>query len=281
MLHAERMRPLLGTFVTIRAEGAIGTAPDAVNLAVDSAFRAIARVDRLMSFHRRNSDIGRLNRARPGAIQRVHGWTFHVLGEALKLWKWSGGAFDCNVGASLIKMGLLPKSNFAGASRMKPYGQAVCLRRNRSIKLISKVTLDLGGIAKGFAVDQAVKTLQAHHMKSGMVNAGGDLRTFGDESQAIWRRCPNDPSQAQIIGMLTNGAIATSASYFTDTNQHGNADISAILNVKKNRFHTMTDSISVIARNCLLADGLTKVAAIGVRLPRRLARYAKARVVTP
>ena len=281
MLCVERMRPLLGTFVTVRAEGADSMMPDAVNLAVDSAFRAIARVDRLMSFHRRNSDIGRLNRARPGAIQRVHGWTFHVLGEALKLWEWSGGTFDCNVGASLIKMGLLPKSNLVRASRMQPYGRAVCLRSNRSIKLISKVTLDLGGMAKGFAVDQAVKALQAHHMKSGTVNAGGDLRTFGEVSQAIWLRCAEEPSQVQIIGMLTNGAIATSASYFTDTNQRGNADTSAILNVKKNQFHAMTDSISVIARNCLLADGLTKVAAIGGRLPRRLARYAKARVVTP
>lgn len=280
MLHVERMRLMLGTFVTIRATGAVGTTPEAVSAAIESAFRTIARVDQLMSFHRYKSDIGRLNRARPGAIYRVHGWTFHVLRESLKLWKWSGGAFDCNVGASLVKNGLLPKINFVRSSQTLPYGQAICLRSNHSIKIISKVALDLGGIAKGFAVDLAVRTLRSHHMEIGMVNAGGDLRAFGEESQPIFLRCADDPSQIRLIGALTNGAIATSASYFVDTDMQDNSNLSAIVNVKKKKRHTMTSSISVIARNCLLADGLTKVAALRGRVPRRLTRYAKASVVT-
>ena len=281
MLHVERMRPMLGTFVTIRASGPAGTTPEAVSAAIESAFRTIARVDQLMSFHRYKSDIGRLNRARPGAICRVNGWTFHVLRESLKLWKWSGGAFDCNVGASLVKNGLLPKINFVRSSQTLPYGQAICLRSNHSIKIISKVALDLGGIAKGFAVDLAVRTLRSHHMEIGMVNAGGDLRAFGEESQPIFLRCADDPSQMRLIGALTNGAIATSGSYFVGTDMQDTSNLSAIVNVKKKKRHTMTNSISVIARNCLLADGLTKVAALRGRVPRRLTRYAKASVVTP
>lgn len=280
MSHVERMRPMLGTFVTIKAEGAAGTTPEAVSAAIESAFRTIERVDQLMSFYRCNSDINRLNRARPGSIYRVHAWTFHVLRESLKLWKLSGGAFDCNVGASLVKNGLLPKINFVRSSQTLPYGQAICLRSNHSIKLISKVALDLGGIAKGFAVDLAVKTLRSHHMEIGMVNAGGDLRAFGEVSQPILLRCADSPSQVRTLGALTNGAIATSASYFVDTNTHDNSNSSAIVNVKKKRLHTMTSSISVIARNCLLADGLTKVAALRGRVPRRLIRYAKASVIT-
>ena len=281
MLHVERMRPMLGTFVTIRASGPAGTTPEAVSAAIESAFRTIARVDQLMSFHRYKSDIGRLNRARPGAICRVNGWTFHVLRESLKLWKWSGGAFDCNVGASLVKNGLLPKINFVRSSQTLPYGQAICLRSNHSIKIISKVALDLGGIAKGFAVDLAVRTLRSHHMEIGMVNAGGDLRAFGEESQPIFLRCADDPSQMRLIGALTNGAIATSGSYFVGPDMQDTSNLSAIVNVKKKKRHTMTNSISVIARNCLLADGLTKVAALRGRVPRRLTRYAKASVVTP
>ena len=281
MLHVERMRPMLGTFVTIRATGAVGSTLEAVSAAIESAFRTIARVDQLMSFHRYKSDIGRLNRARPGAIYRVNGWTFHVLRESFKLWKWSGGAFDCNVGASLVKNGLLPKINFVRSSQTLPYGQAICLRSNHSIKIISKVALDLGGIAKGFAVDLAVRTLRSHHMEMGMVNAGGDLRAFGEESQPIFLRCAVDPSQMRLIGALTNGAIATSGSYFVGPDMQGNSNLSAIVNVKKKKRHTMTNSISVIARNCLLADGLTKVAALRGRVPRRLTRYAKASVVPP
>ena len=68
MPHVERMRPMLGTFVTIKAEGAAGTTPEAVSAAIESAFRTIERVDQLMSFYRCNSDINRLNRARPGSI---------------------------------------------------------------------------------------------------------------------------------------------------------------------------------------------------------------------
>ncbi|HQR96958.1 FAD:protein FMN transferase [compost metagenome] len=272
------MRPLLGTFVTIRAEGAAASAQ--VESAVESAFRAIARVDGLMSFHRRSSDIGRLNCARPGSILRVHGWTYQVLREALRLWQWSGGVFDCNVGASLMRFGQLPKNTPGKSVRRFPYGEAICLRNDRSVKLNARVALDLGGIAKGFAVDQAVEVLQAHGMKSGLVNAGGDLRTFGAASQPVWLRCPDDPYQAQLIGTLTNGAIATSASYFTDTNRPGGAASSAIVNARRERIVTITNSVSVIARNCLLADGLTKIAILHGRLPMRLARYAQARVVT-
>lgn len=274
------MRPMLGTFVTIMAEGAAGTTSEAVSAAIESAFRTIARVDQLMSFYRSNSDISRLNRARPGASYRVHRWTFHVLRESFKLWKWSGGSFDCNVGASLVKNRLLPKNNFVRYSQMMPYGLAICLRSNHTVKLVSKVVLDLGGIAKGFAVDLAVRTLRSHHMEIGMVNAGGDLRAFGEVSQLIFLRCPDNPSQVQTLGALTNAAIATSASYFVDTDIHDKSNLSAIVNVKKKRLHTMTSSISVIARNCLLADGLTKVAALQGRVPRRLIRYAKASVIT-
>jgi len=274
------MRSLLGTFVTIRAESAADIAQADIESAIESAFRAIAHVDGLMSFHRRNSDIGRLNRARPGSVLRVHGWTYQVLREALRLWQWSGGVFDCNVGASLMRSGLLPNNTLGKSVRRSPYGEAICLRNDRWVKLNARVALDLGGIAKGFAVDQAVEVLQAHGMKSGLVNAGGDSRNFGDVAQPVWLRCPDDPSQAQIIGTLTNGAIATSASYFIDTNRPSGVASSAIVNARRERTVTMTNSVSVIARNCLLADGLTKVAILHGRLPMRLARYAQAKVVT-
>lgn len=276
----ERMRPLLGTFVTIRVQGAADMSLPQVEAAVESAFRTIACVDRLMSFHRRSSDIGRLNRARPGSVLRVHGWTYQVLSEAVRLWRWSGGAFDCNVGAVLMRSGLLPKMARGHARRHYRFGDAVSLHRNRLVKLNARVALDLGGIAKGFAVDQAVAVLRARGARQGLVNAGGDVRIFGEEPQPVWVRCPAAPSQARLLGMLANGAVATSASYFTKAIRTAGIATSAIVDAAHDRCVPMAGSVSVIARNCLLADALTKVAVLKGRLRMRLARYAQAKVVT-
>ncbi len=275
----ERVRPLLGTFVTIRAEGATNIAVQQIETAVDSAFRTIAAVDRLMSFHRRHSDIGRLNRARPGAVLRVHGWTYQVLCEAMRLWHWSGGMFDCNVGTPLMRSGLLPKMTRNHPRGRSRFGAAVRLHRNHSIRLNTRVALDLGGIAKGFAVDRAVSTLQARGIVQGSVNAGGDLCVFGAQLQPIWARCPDNPSQSRLLGALANGAVATSASYFGEFGQTHDA-ISAIVHPERERRVPIAGSVSVIARNCLLADALTKIAVLSGRLPPRLANYAQATVVT-
>ena len=73
------------------------------------------------------------------------------------------------------------------------------------------LTLDLGGIAKGFAVDKAVEALKQCGATSGYVNAGGDLRVFGDVSQSIQIRNPGNSSELMSLGSLANGAIATSS----------------------------------------------------------------------
>src|SRR5262249_4065371 len=103
----ERMRAQLGTFVTIRAE-TDGGEQGVAERAVRSAFAAIRKVERLMSFHRPGSDVSRINRAPVGKVVRVHPWTAEVLREAHRLWEESGGAFDCDVGAVLVRRRLLP-----------------------------------------------------------------------------------------------------------------------------------------------------------------------------
>ena len=280
MPSVERMRPLLGTFVTIRAQGAANASEDAVAAAVESAFVAISRVDRLMSFHRRSSDIGRLKRARPGTRLRVHRWTYHVLREAQRLRSESGGAFNCNVGTPLMRAGLLPKLVRGLPVRQHPARPDIHLDKCGWVRLSTRVVFDLGGIAKGFAVDKAVEALQQGGIASGLVNAGGDMRVFGVEPQPVLARCPSDPSNVRMIGMLTNGAIATSAAYFVDRTPLAGTVASAIIEPPTGRRVMLANSVSVVASSAMLADALTKVAVIKQRLPSRLARYARARIVT-
>jgi thiamine biosynthesis lipoprotein len=273
------MRPLLGTFVTIRAEEAPSLTPEQLESAVSGAFRAIEHIERLMSFHRSNSDIGRLNRAQPGCHLRVHRWTYIVLREALRLNEASGGAFDCNIGGVLVRAGLLPRSRATAARCHQPMRKAITLTNNGHVRLNRRVSLDLGGIAKGFAVDQAVRILRDHGVRSGLVNAGGDLRVFGAKPQAVWVRCPTAPGEQRLIGHLRNGAVATSASYFVRVARSDSVAASAIVNAVRERQLDLSGSISVIAKTCMQADALTKVAALQRRVPVALRLRSQAKVI--
>jgi len=277
--HVERMRPLLGTFVTIRA----GTAPSLttaqLEMAIQSSFHAVDQVEQRMSFHCRRSDVGRLNRGRAGMVLRVHRWTYTVLSNAMSLWRASGGVFDCDIGTHLVRAGLLPgKTSRRSRRQFKLSRPAITLRPGRKILLNRPVSLDLGGIAKGFAVDKAVQTLRAHGVTNGVVNAGGDLRVFGSEPQPIWIRRPDAIEACQLVGALSNGAIATSAAYFTSDASSDGIKASAIVDTKRLRRAVMKQSISVIAQTCMQADALTKIATISGRIPTSLARAAKAQV---
>src|SRR5262249_4163001 len=170
----KRARPLLGGFVEIAASGAESTD---MATAVEAAFAAVARVHRLMSFHDPGSDVSRLNReAKAGAIA-VDPWTFEVLAIAQDLHRCSGGAFDIAVAPLLQDLGLLPATERHEGTPSKC--NAIDLLPGCRVRFRNPgVRIDLGGIAKGFAVDRAVAVLKEHRLPPGLVNAGGDIAAF-------------------------------------------------------------------------------------------------------
>jgi thiamine biosynthesis lipoprotein len=103
----------------------------------------------------------------------------------------------------------------------------------------------LDGIAKGFAVDQAVECLQGAGIAAGVVNAGGDLRVFGDESEEIYLRLPQRPAQLVRLGRLRNAAIATSAR-------------AGLVDPLSAPGRSPAVGATVIADDCMTADALTK-----------------------
>lgn len=279
MPAVERMRPLLGTFVTIRAQESAALTHEQLESAIGSAFRAIERVERMMSSHRGNSDIGRLNRARPGCHLRVHRWTYFVLREALWLNEASNGAFDCNIGGVLARAGLLPRLRANFARHGLPMCKAIALASYGRVRLRHRVSLDLGGIAKGFAVDLSVRVLRDHGVQGGLVNAGGDLRVFGPRPQAVWVRCPSAPGKQRLVGHLRNGAVATSASYFMPDAGRDGVTASAIVHPAHGRRLPLAGSVSVVAKSCMQADALTKIAALRRCVPAVLRQHSQARVI--
>jgi thiamine biosynthesis lipoprotein len=123
----------------------------------------------------------------------------------------------------------------------------------------------LDGIAKGFAVDRAVEELQAAGVRAGAVNAGGDLRLFGDEMQDVYVRPPQAERQLVHIGRAAAAAVATSGSALLIDPRGGEA-------------RTPVAGVTVIAADCMTADALTKPCMLAPERAKQIAAQFGAHV---
>jgi len=244
-----RCQPWLGTFVEI-------TVPASAIDRVEMAFAAIRHVHERMSFHADDSDLARLRAAVSGQVVRVDRETCFVLSKALDLYRASGGLFDVGVGARLARAGFLPAKSAAGdvvafgtCADIEIVGEdAVLLRR--------PVLIDLGGIAKGHAVDRAIAVLREADVPAACVNAGGDLRVFGACGWPIGLRDADGVVRQHLS--LTEAAIASSANLL-DRREAEGREWSP--HIGAGGVPVLCDErVTVIADTCLLADAMTKIA---------------------
>jgi FAD:protein FMN transferase len=268
-LEVRRARPLLGTVVEIAVQGGRAAA---LAEAVDAAFGAIATVHRLMSFHDRASDVVRMNRRAARTAVHVHPWTFAVLQEARGVAEASNGIFDVTVASVLVRQRLLPRTPGAPVPHRCASFRDVQLLPGLRVRFSRPLLLDLGGIAKGFAVDRAIDSLRAAGVRSGVVNAGGDLRCFGPVARRVHVRDPGCPDRLLPLAELRDGAIATSAVYFSRSRRAGRS-VSMLVHPRRLAF-VPPGSVSVAARRCVTADAWTKVILLGG--PRFLGRAKRA-----
>ncbi|MGH8253960.1 MAG: FAD:protein FMN transferase [Steroidobacteraceae bacterium] len=260
--HAERTlrraRPLLGTLVEVRVTSTLESG--LLHTAIDAAFAAIERVQRRMSFHDDRSDVSRINAAPAGEVIGIHADTYEVLSAARTLGDLCAGAFDIATAASLVRNQFLPQPGSRVAARA-PEPDATYrdleLLPDAQVRWRRAGWIDLGGIAKGYAVDRAIDELRAHGVANAVVNAGGDLRCLG-EAQPIHVRAPDEPAALVYLGTLQNASIATSAGYFCGL-QIDNGRIDALVDPDRGTCIAWERSISVLAADCMTADALTKV----------------------
>ena len=262
-----RSRPLLGTFVTIRAAAADAAA---ASRGIEAGFAAIARTQASMSFHDPNSELSVLNREAHNRRVPVSEDLFAVLSLARRIHDASDGAFDVAIAPELVRWKYLPRHG-----RMSGGGtfENVELDPSRTVRFAVPLLIDLGGIAKGYAVDRAVDALRDAGIRRGVVNAGGDLRVFGDQSEPVHVRHPQAPGTCVRIAELRDGSIATSAPYFSKRRVRGR-EVTPIVDPAARAACTSSRSVSVIAPTCVIADALTKVVALrGVRSVPVLDRF--------
>jgi thiamine biosynthesis lipoprotein len=258
--RVRRARPLLGTFVEIEVAGAAETEMAA---AIDAAFAAVARVHALMSFHDGDSDVSRLNREAWLRPIEVDAWTFRVLETAADLHRRSNGIFDVAVAPALQAIGLLPHVNDDPPITTQARSfDAIELLDGHAVRFRHRdVRIDLGGIAKGFAVDRALGVLRGFGLASALVNAGGDLAVFGPEAQTIHLRDPRDPRRVMCSVEVRDEALASTARCF-DLFQSAETKASAIIDPRMRAPADTVDGVTVRARSCMIADALTKIVMI-------------------
>jgi FAD:protein FMN transferase len=248
-------RPLLGTYVEIRIDD---SDPETASVAVDAGFRAISEVQRLMSVFDENSDIGRINRLAHREPVSIAPWTQEILALAGDLHRASEGLFDCGIAPQLGSWGLLPDSGEAAPTSSIAH---LAFTNDGCVTCSAPTRLDLGGIAKGFAVDRAAEAILATGAKGGTVNAGSDLRVFGNAEEDIHLRAPDNPEHLVFAGRLRDGACATSATYYSRHFRDG-IEVSPLVDPRNRQALVTRASFSVIAPHCVIADALTKVLAL-------------------
>lgn len=247
MTKIKRMRPLLGTFVEI----SVLSDDKNASALITQAFNVIEQIQILLSFHDPRSELSQLNRYGPKGVD-LHPISADVLRLALHMTGLSKGDFNCTIGGALVQKGLLP--NHGGVNPLVCGDADDVILDGCHVSLKRPVRITLDGIAKGYAVDQAVNYLKQHNIETGWINAGGDLRVFGEVSLPVYQRQLDHT--VRYLGDFSNTSIATSS----NASNYDPCFPGMILD--SHNIRSPRGVWSVKAGLSWLADALTKVACV-------------------
>jgi thiamine biosynthesis lipoprotein len=216
----QESRSLMDTTVTIHIKDNNKTHAKKV---IDEAFSEIKSVDKMMSSYKNDSQLSKLNNN--GFVKNASSDFLHVIKKSKHYYNVSNGAFDITVKPIID----LWEKKFAPGGPQKPPSEKEI---NKTLKLVnnSNITIEnnnifikkdmgivLGGVAKGFAVDETIKSLKNSGIENGFVNAGGDGRYIGYKNDNTpWKvglRNPNKTGDAITVMNINNMAVATSGNY--------------------------------------------------------------------
>ena len=248
-----------------------------------AARRAVDRLRRLegqLSAHLPDSDITRCNRAAGRRSVKVAPVTLRVLAEAVRFGDVTHGAFDVTVGPLIglwracVREKRLPTDGELRAARDKVGYQGLRLNmKARTVRFAKPgMRVDLGGVAKGLAVDRAFRSLAEDGFPNALVEVGGDLYAGGRRADGRpWRVGVQDPrvskdGPAESVAVLAvkDRGVATSGNYRRYSMIRARR-VNHILDPRTGRPADVVDSVTVIAPDCATADALaTGVSVLGV-----------------
>jgi FAD:protein FMN transferase len=247
----KRAKPLLGTFVSVAVEG---LEAELANRAIAACFDRIAHIHRRMSFQDGASDVSRLNRDAHREPVEVDADTYEVLRLAADISMHSDGVFDITVSPALSMDSRLGSPRGFPPPDTRARWSDIELLPQCSVRFARPLCIDLSGIAKGYAVDQAMGLLGDYGPLQACVNAGGDLGHLGAEAIQVRLDVPLEARTMLPIVEIRNGCLASSGPR-TDVTPFSEREFvdGAARRIVSPRF------VSVLASTCAVADALTKV----------------------
>lgn len=266
-------RITMGTFarIVVTAENEIEA-----NEAMEAAYDRIFQIDALMSDYDPNSQLSQINQHGFEKPITLDAELFEVLAAAKLYSCMSDGAFDITIGPVVQLWRKAKETNtaptpeaIAKAKEAVGYEHLILESEKKTVRFSKDgMFLDLGGIAKGYAIDQAIEILQAADIKGAMVDIGGDLRCFGTPAndKKHWLIGLQDPQTEEDILLVLNMddmAVATSGDYrrfvMIDEQKH-----SHIINPATADSAQDLSSVTLIAPTAMAADALaTAVTVLG------------------
>jgi len=272
------MHMVMGTFSSM-----VVVAPDeaSAQAGIKAALEIQRHIDQLMSYQRHDSELTRINVQASDHAVPITKETMAVLQAAARISKTTDGAFDI----SMAPLGDLwkqagdtntrpTKAQIANARAKVDYTQVI-LNPNAMTVAFAKpvIKLDLGGIAKGYAIDLCIQALKDHGVKGAMVDIGGDIRCFGQPAppKKAWRIALQNPqtanhpeaNQYRMILGLTDQAVATSGHYHR-FELVGTEKVSHIIDTHQGTGASSLASVTILAPTAMTADALaTAVSVLG------------------
>lgn len=258
-------RVVMGTFArfVIAAED-----PHRVEKIIETGFDELVKVEELMSDYDPDSEISRVNREayqRPVKVSRA---SYSVLKKSIEYSELTDGAFDITVGGLVQLWRKVKDSNtpvteeqITRAGEAVGWENLILNDRQRTVRFKKEgMRIDLGGIAKGYAIDKAVDAMKNEGAMGGIVDVGGDVRCFGKlpGNRKYWQVAiqnprPSGKDNTLITLRIKSGAVATSGDYRRFYEKAGQK-YSHIIDPNKNWSSQGPSSVTVIAKTAIRAD---------------------------
>ncbi len=273
---------VMGTFAHV-----IAVAPDeaTAQTALEEARDELIRVDAMMSDYKPDSLLSQVNRRAAVEPVVVNEELFDLLQKSVEYSRRTDGTFDITVGPLVDLWKRVGKENrrptdeeLEAASRCVGLDKLELEAADRTVRFaVEGMRLDLGGIAKGHAIDRAVQRMRQVGAIGGLVDIGGDLRCFGTPSRgrAHWGIGLQHPRQERALLLklrLNDRAVATSGDYRRFVVIDGQSHSHIVDPSRRDGVQGLT-SVTILAPQALDADAMAT--AVSVMGPEKGLRWVE------
>jgi len=240
--------------------------PALAKKAGEEVLEVFRQIDRQMSRYREDSELSVLNRRACSELVVASDSLFKVLQQAILVSELSKGAFDISFGS----VGYLYDFRAGDQPSEEALASGLAAVNYRSIVLDPGLNtvrflqdgmrLDLGGIAKGYAVDRGIDILQSHGIRHARLSAGGDMRLLGDKRGKPWIvgiRDPRSEKRNAMVLPLSDVAVSTSGDYARFFIDEAGERVHHILSPATGKPSKGVQSVTILGDDALTTDGLS------------------------